>query len=141
MIFLAADHAGYKMKEFIAHKLASTGIAFEDFGTFSEQMDDYPVHAKRVAKEVLKHRGTGILVCGTGEGMAIAANRYKGIRAIVAWNEEVANRSREEDDANIVCLPARMISDELAWEVVSVFLSTQFEHLERYIRRVKQLDE
>ncbi|QQG50216.1 MAG: RpiB/LacA/LacB family sugar-phosphate isomerase [Candidatus Berkelbacteria bacterium] len=140
MLYLAADHAGFEQKEFVAHKLAIDGVAFEDLGTFSKEMDDYPVHARRVAKEVIKHGGTGLLFCGTGVGMSIVANRTKGIRAAVVWNEEVAQRSRDEDDANIACLPARLVSNETAWEIVRMFLATTFGHEERYKRRVKEID-
>lgn len=141
MLYLAADHAGFEQKEFIAHKLAAQGVTFEDFGTFSEAMDDYPVYARRVAKQVARHQGTGLLFCGTGVGMSIVANRYRGIRAAVVWNKEVAVRSRDEDDANIACLPARLIDNETAWEVVRTFLATTFGHEERYKRRVQQIDE
>lgn len=141
MLYLAADHAGYEQKEFVAHKLAIEGVAFEDFGTFSREMDDYPIHARRVAREIAKHSGLGLLFCGTGVGMSIVANRTKGIRAAVVWNEEVAKRSRDEDDANIACLPARIISNEAAWEVIRTFLATSFGHEERYKRRVKEIDQ
>jgi len=140
MLYLAADHNGFEQKEFIAHKLASQGVAFEDFGTFSKEMDDYPIHAKRVAKEVLKSHGTGLLFCRTGVGMSMMANRYKGIRAAVVWNPEIARRSRDEDGANIACLPAGMVSNQEAWEIVSTFLATTFGREERYQRRIKQLD-
>lgn len=142
MLYLGADHAGFDTKEFIAHKLASRGITFEDFGTFNpDQNDSFVAYAKQVAKAVLKKDGRGILICGTGVGMGIMANRYKGIRAGVAWNEEVARRAREEDDVNIICLPSRIISEDIAWNIVSTFLSTTFSHLDRYKRRIKQIDE
>lgn len=140
MLYLGADHAGYAQKEYIAHKLASRAIVFEDFGTFSEQSADFPAYANQVAKAVLKKDGRGILICGTGIGMSIAANRLKGVRAGLAWNQEVARRGREEDDINVLCLPARIITEEEAWSVVSTFLSTTFTHLDRYKRRIKQID-
>jgi len=141
MLFIAADHAGFELKEKICHRLADQGVTFEDFGTFSTSPADFPGYANRVAREVVKHNGRGILICGTGQGMAIAANRHKGIRAAVIWNDEVAKRAREEDDANVICLPARIISPELAWSVTSTFLGTTFTHLDRYKRRIKQIDE
>lgn len=140
MLYLAADHAGYELKDFFKKKLHERGIAFEDFGTFSNEMDDYPAYANRVAKSVLKSEGKGILICGSGIGMSIAANRHKGIRAAVVWNNESARRSREEEDANIACLPARLISKISGWEIVSTFMATTFSHLDRYKRRIKQLD-
>ena len=140
MLFLAADHAGYELKESIRHRLTTKGISFEDFGTFSDRPVDYPGYAKQVAKAVKKHNGKGILFCGSGEGMAIAANRFKGIRASVVWDEDVARETREDNNANVLSLPARFISEEKAWEIVSVFLSTSFTHEDRHKRRVEQID-
>jgi ribose 5-phosphate isomerase B len=141
MLYLASDHAGFRMKDSIIKELADRNIPHEDFGTFSAEMVDFPIYARRVTQAVLKHKGLGILVCGTGAGMAIAANRSKGIRAAVAWNEEVAKRIREEDDVNVLCLPARIISSKEAWSVMTVFLATTFASLERYNKRIKELDE
>lgn len=141
MIYLGADHAGYEMKEMLAHKLASRGVTFEDFGTFDpEENDSFVAYATQVSKAVIKKNGRGILICGTGIGMAIAANRSKGIRAGLCWSEDVVRRAREEDDINVLCLPSRIISDVLAWGIVSTFLSTTFSHVDRYKRRIKQLD-
>ncbi len=143
MLYLASDHAGFKLKEYLIHELAKRSIPFEDFGAYTDdETDDFTSYAKRVSKAVLKRKGEmGILICGTGIGMSIAANRYNGIRAAVVWEQEAARRAREEDDANIACLPARLITNQMAWEVVSTFLSTTFTHLERYKRRIKQTDE
>ena len=140
MIYLGADHAGFDLKEKICHKLAERKIAFEDFGTFSREPDDYPGVAKQLSKAVLKHDGKGIMICGSGEGMAIVANRFKGIRAAVAWNARVTVEAREDNDINIISLPARFISIETAWEIVSAFLSTSFSHADRHKRRIKQID-
>lgn len=142
MLFLGADHAGFEQKEFIAHKLASDGISYEDFGAFSnEPRDDYPIYAKRVSREVLKTKGRGLLFCGSGEGMAIVANRHKGIRAVVAWKPEVATEAREDNDANVLSIPARFLTKEEAWDIVRAFLSTSFSHDERHKRRIHQIDE
>ncbi len=141
MLFLAADHAGYDLKEAIRHRLHSRGVSFEDFGTFSDKAIDYPGLAKQLVKAVLKHNGKGILFCGSGEGMAIVANRYKGIRAAVVWDEAVAKETREDNDANVLSLPARFITEEKAWEIVSAFLSTSFSHEERHKRRINQIDD
>jgi ribose 5-phosphate isomerase B len=140
MLFIAADHAGFKLKEYLHHCLATRHVALEDFGTFSATMDDYPGYAKRVAKIVAKHDGKGILICGSGHGMAIAANRFKKVRAVNCWNQESARQAREEDDANILVLPARFLTQEAAWEITSVFLSTTFSYLDRYKRRIGQID-
>ena len=142
MLYLAADHAGYEYKEFVAHKLAADGIAFEDFGAFSnEPRDDYPIFARRVAKAVVKEKGRGLLFCGSGEGMAIVANRQKHIRAVVAWQPAVAREAREDNDANILSIPARFVSREECWEIVRTFLATSFSHEERHRRRLQQIDE
>lgn len=141
MLFLGSDHAGFELKEAVRHRLTSRGVAFEDFGTFSEKSVDYPGFAKQVVKAVKKHNGKGILFCGSGEGMAIVANRYKGIRASVVWEEDVARETREDNDANILSLPARFINEEKAWDIVSAFLSTTFTHEDRHKRRIKQIDE
>ncbi len=141
MLYLAADHDGYLLKEKICHRLAARGVAFEDFGTFSEKPVDYPIYARQVAKEVLKHNGKGILLCKSGEGMAMAANRFKGIRASVVWREDMAVETREDNDANILVLPANFLKEEQAWEVVSAFLATSFSYAERHKRRIAMLDE
>jgi ribose 5-phosphate isomerase B len=140
MLFLAADHAGFELKEKICHKLAERKIAFEDFGTFSSQPVDYPGLAKQLTKAVLKHDGKGVMFCGSGQGMAMTANRHRGARASVAWSSRVAVETREDNDANILSLPARFIGVETAWEIVSVFLSTSFSHADRHKRRIKQID-
>ncbi len=141
MLFLAADHAGYEMKEAIRHRLITRGLAFEDLGTFSDVSIDYPGLARQLVKAVAKHKGKGIMFCGSGEGMAMVANRYKGIRAAVVWDEDVARETREDNDANVLSLPARFLSEEKAWEIVMTFLSTSFSHEERHKRRIKQIDE
>jgi len=140
MIFLAADHAGFEMKEKVRHRLSERKVAFEDFGTFSNEPVDYPGYAKQLVKAVLKHNGKGILFCGSGEGMAMVANRYKGIRAAVVWSPRVTSETREDNDANIISIPARFIDNETAWEIVSTFLSTSFSHADRHSRRNKQID-
>ena len=140
MIFLAADHDGFELKENICHRLASRGVTFEDFGTFSEKPVDYPGITRQLVKEVLKHDGKGILFCKSGEGVAMAANRFKGIRAALAWKESVAKESREDNDANVLALPSKYLSENEAWEIVSAFLSTNFSRAERHKRRIAQLD-
>lgn len=141
MLFLAADHAGFELKEFIRHQLATRNVAFEDYGTFApEKEDSYVSFANKVAKAVVKNNGRGILICGSGVGMSIVANRHRGVRAALAWNKEVMFRAREEDNVNIAVLPARLIEQELAWEIISTFLSTTFSHEERYKRRLNQID-
>lgn len=141
MIYIAADHAGYKLKEFLLEKLTERNIIFEDFGTFHpEKEDSYVSYARQVVRAIQKKKGWGILICGSGVGMSITANRTKNIRAALVWNSEVAKRAREEDDANIACLPARLISDAEAWNILLTFLSTTFSGDDRYVRRLEQLE-
>lgn len=141
MLYIAADHAGFKLKEYINHQLASRNIPFEDFGTFEQDKEDsYVRFANQLVKAMHKKHGWGILICGSGVGMSIAANRHRHVRAALVWANEVARRAREEDDANIICLPARLITEEAAWEAVTTFLATTFSHEDRYKRRVAQLD-
>ncbi|MBI4948243.1 RpiB/LacA/LacB family sugar-phosphate isomerase [Candidatus Berkelbacteria bacterium] len=141
MLYLASDHAGFEQKEYIAHELARRNIAFEDFGSYSDEPTDFPKYAKKSAQAVLRHHGRAILFCGSGVGMCVAANRYKHIRAFTGWNKDVTVRAREEDDVNILCIPSRLISNDEAWEVVSTFLSTTFLREPRYKRRLEQIDE
>src|SRR3989344_4296386 len=139
MIFLAADHAGFELKESICHKLAERKIAFEDFGTFSTEPVDYPGLAKQLTKAVIKGSGKGIMLCGSGQGMAITANRFKGARAVVVWNAKMAVETREDNDANIISLPARFLNESTTWEIISTFLSTSFSHEDRHKRRIRQI--
>jgi ribose 5-phosphate isomerase B len=142
MLYLAADHAGLELKDYVAHKLASEGVAFEDFGTFSPDTDDdYPGYAKRLARAVAKTNGRGLLFCGSGQGMAIVANRFKGIRAAVLWDSPVAIEAREDNDANIASVPARFVSNSVGWEIVRTFLGTSFSHEQRHKRRLGQIDQ
>jgi len=141
MLYLVADHAGFELKEKIAQYLKDKKIVFEDFGTFSTESVDYPVLAKELTKAVLKHNGRGIMICGSGEGMAITANRFKGARAAVVWNPEVTIETRDDNDANIISLPARLISEQTALEIVAAFLSTSFSHADRHQRRIRLIDE
>ena len=125
---IASDHGGYEMKEFIEKKLIESGYQVEDFGSDSDASVDYPdfIHplASAINKDNLK---TGIIFCGSGNGAQITANKYAGVRAALCWNEEQAQLAREHNDANILSLPGRFISFESAWEMVQLFLSTNFE--------------
>ena len=108
-IALASDHAGYKEKEKLKPFLKDLGVEFEDLGTVSEDSVDYPDYARKVAERVAKGEAEqGLLVCGPGTGMAIAANKVPGVRAAVAWNEESARLARQHNDANVLSIGARM---------------------------------
>jgi ribose 5-phosphate isomerase B len=127
-IAIGSDHAGFALKEFLKQKFESADVKFQDFGTFSEQSMDYPDVAHPFAKAVQSGNYVfGILICGSGNGVAIVANKYTGIRAAICWNEEITRLARQHNDANVIILPARFISLEEALHFVQVFIDTKFE--------------
>jgi ribose 5-phosphate isomerase B len=139
-IAIASDHAGYKMKEMIKKFLEKNEYKVLDLGTNSEESVDYPDFAQKLAKKILEKKADqGILICGTGIGMSIAANRFKGIRAALCHHSQIARLSRQHDDANVLCLGERMIGDEVAKECTKTFLNTKFEG-GRHTRRVSKID-
>lgn len=136
-IAIGADHAGYDYKEAIAEWLNSENV--KDFGTYSPDSADYPDFAHPVASAVESGDfDYGILVCGSANGVAITANKHQDIRAAICWNEELAELARKHNNANIVCIPARFISIELAEKIVKTFLNTEFEG-GRHARRVGKI--
>ncbi len=125
---IASDHAGFELKERLRVALAEMGYAVEDIGTHSTASTDYPDYAHPLAQEVSDGQAVrGILLCGTGLGMSYVANRYPGVRAAVAWNPEVAALARKHNDANVLVLPARFVSDEDALAILQAWLTTPFE--------------
>ena len=140
-IALGADHAGFEEKEKIKRTLDEIGIEYVDMGTNSCDSVDYPDYAKKVAEAVSKGEfEQGLLVCGSGTGMAIAANKIHGVRAAVAWNEDIARLAREHNDANVLSLPARFMSDEEAGKVLRAWFGAHFEG-GRHERRVEKITE
>ncbi len=143
-ICIASDHGGYALKQAIIAHLKSEGIVLEDLGCKSETSVDYPDYAALVAKEVSDGMANmGILVCGTGIGMAITANKFKGVRAAAISDLYSAKMSREHNDLNVLCLGGRVIDPGLAIEIVKIFLNTPFagdRHLAR-IQKIKKLEE
>jgi ribose 5-phosphate isomerase B len=138
-IAIGADHAGFKLKTVIADYLRSKGHTVEDFGAFSEQSVDYPDFAHPVANAIEEGKvNYGVLICGSANGISMAANKHKGIRAAVCWNKEVAELARLHNDANIISLPARFISDDEAKACVDVFFATAFEG-GRHANRVNKI--
>lgn len=128
MIAVASDHAGYELKEKIKAYLIDNGFAIEDFGTNSTESCDYPVFAKELCQAVQSGKcEKGILVCGTGIGMSMVANKQKGIRAAACSDYFSAKFTRMHNDANVLCLGARVIGEGLACELVDVFIKTDFE--------------
>ena len=138
-VALGADHAGFQLKEEVKRYLAAHQVPFEDFGTDSTTSVDYPDYAARVAKAVASREfDRGILVCGTGIGMAIAANKFAGIRAAPVLDLESARLSREHNDINILALAGRLTQADLAREVVRIFLETPFAG-DRHRRRIDKI--
>ncbi len=138
-IIVGSDHGGFSLKTIIAAHLEQQGIAVEDVGCYSEDSCDYPVIAKEVAKKVLLEAGRGILVCGTGIGMSIAANKFKGIRASLCSDTYSARMTRKHNNSNVLCLGERVIGPGLALDIVDEWLVTDFEG-GRHERRVNMLE-
>ena len=127
-IALGSDHAGFEYKEGFRQWLQEHGFAVKDFGTYNSDSVDYPDFAHAVASAVEnKEFDLGILVCGSANGVAITANKHQGIRAAICWTEELAALSRQHNDANILCLPARFIPRQLGEKIIDKFLNSSFE--------------
>ncbi|MFI5163944.1 MAG: ribose 5-phosphate isomerase B [Bacteroidia bacterium] len=139
-IAIGADHAGFSLKEKLKKYLLEKGIEVKDFGATSEQSVDYPDFAHPVATSVEKKEvDFGILMCGSGNGINMTANKHAGIRAALCWNSEIAKLARQHNDANILTLPARFIEESEAKKCVDVFLATAFEG-GRHEGRVKKIN-
>lgn len=140
-IAIASDHAGYEEKERLKPLLNELGIQFEDLGTVSPESVDYPDYALKVAEEVASgHVEQGVLVCGSGTGMAIAANKVPGVRAAVAWSEDIARLAREHNDANVLSLAARFTPFEELTKIVRAWFAAKFDG-GRHARRVDKIRE
>ena len=138
-VCIASDHAGYKNKEIIKDFLVEKNVSIIDLGPPNENSVDYPDYAKKVSKRVKsKKSDIGILVCGSGTGMAISANKIKGIRAAVCYNTQSTVLSRQHNDANIIALGSRLTKKKMSLKLVSIFLKTKFE-AGRHLRRVKKI--
>lgn len=127
-IAIGCDHAGYQMKEYLISFIEGKGISFKDFGATSANSVDYPDFAHPVAAAVQSgDYAFGILLCGSGNGVAITANKHPHIRAALCWDDEIASLARKHNNANILCIPARFVSEGTAEEMVEVFINTAFE--------------
>ncbi|MBI4144084.1 RpiB/LacA/LacB family sugar-phosphate isomerase [Candidatus Woesearchaeota archaeon] len=135
--YLGADHAGFWLKE----KLKKSIKGLIDMSPEYDEKDDYPIISAKLAKKVAKEKTKGILVCGSGAGVAIAANKIKGIRAVPAFDTYEATMSRQHNDANIICLRARKFPAKKAIMLAKLWLKTQFSKEERHVRRIKQIRE
>ena len=138
-IYIGSDHAGFDLKEHIKKHFEGQ-FEFKDMGTYSSESVDYPDFAHAVAESVLKENdGVGVLICGTGNGMIMAANKHAGIRAALCWAPEIAALAKQHNNANILVMPARFISEETAFETMNAFFSADFEG-GRHQRRIDKIN-
>ena len=139
-IVIGSDHAGFEYKEYLKAKLIESGYTIDDKGAHSADRADYPDFAHPVAQAVSDGTaGVGILICGSGNGVCMTANKHAGIRAALCWTIEVASLARQHNDANILCIPARFVSEEVVVEMAQAFLNTSFEG-GRHEQRVEKID-
>lgn len=140
MIFLACDHAGFYYKEKLAKVFIKNNISFIDMGSKEyNKDDDYPDYVITAVNEVLKDKSNiGIFICGSGVGVNMVANRFKGIRAVLGYNKKIVKLARFHEDANVLCLGAKMISFKKAKKLVECFLTSPFENAERHLRRISK---
>jgi ribose 5-phosphate isomerase B len=138
-IAIGSDHAGFALKTTLITILEAQGHQVRDFGCYSEDSIDYPDYAHPVAEEIEQKKSEfGILICGSGNGISMTANKHQGIRCALCWNPEIASLARQHNDANILSLPARFISTEVAQEILTAFLSAEFEG-GRHANRVSKI--
>ena len=139
-ILIGNDHAGYTLKLSIIKNLEDK-YEFFDKGSYSDESVDYPDYASIIAKEIQSEKGDlGIIICGTGNGVCMTANKFKGIRAAICWNEEIAKLAKQHNNANIICIPSRFIKVEEAMKIIESFILEKFEG-GRHERRIKKINE
>lgn len=142
MIAIGSDHGGFELKKEVMAHLDARGLEYKDFGTYSDASCDYPVYGKAVAKAVASGEcERGIIICGTGIGISIAANKVHGIRAALCGDCFSAEATRQHNDANVLALGARVVGPGLALKIVDTFLDTPFSNGERHIRRIEMIEE
>lgn len=144
-IFIGADHNGFYLRNALIKYLRRAGYDVVDDGdTQLDPDDDFPVFTQKVVSNVLSSDDVdprGILICGSGQGMCMAANRFKGIRAAIGYDHEAARASRNDDNSNVLCLPARVLEKDQVNRIVQTWISTPFAAAPRFIRRLKEIDE
>ncbi len=144
MLYIASDHRGFQLKEELKKYLTDAGTGFQDLGPFEfNKDDDYVDFAKAVAEKVSANpeEDKGILICGSGHGMDMVANKYKGVRSALVFNERVAIQSREHENANILAIPSDWVTSEIAEFIVSFWLKADFTGEERHVRRLQKIKE
>ena len=141
MIAIGSDHGGFELKKKLMEHLSERGLEYKDFGTYSSASCDYPVYAKVVANAVASGEcDRGIIICGTGIGVSITANKVRGIRAALCGDCFSAEATRQHNDANILALGGRVVGEGLALKIVDTFLDTPFSNDERHIRRISKIE-
>lgn len=142
MIAIGSDHGGFELKEKLMEHLSERGLEYKDFGTYSSVSCDYPVYAKAVANAVASGEcDRGIIICGTGIGVSITANKVRGIRAALCGDCFSAEATRQHNDANVLCMGARVVGEGLALKIADTFLDTPFSNDERHIRRISMIED
>lgn len=142
MIAIGSDHGGFELKKEIMAHLDARGLEYKDFGTYSDASCDYPVYGKAVANAVASGEcERGIIICGTGIGISITANKVHGIRAALCGDCFSAEATRQHNDANVLALGARVVGPGLALKIVDTFLDTPFSNGERHIRRIEMIED
>ena len=142
MIAIGSDHGGFELKKEIMAHLDARGLEYKDFGTYSDASCDYPVYGKAVANAVASGEcERGIIICGTGIGISLTANKVHGIRAALCGDCFSAEATRQHNDANVLALGARVIGPGLALKIVDTFLDTPFSNSERHIRRIEMIED
>ena len=141
MLALGCDHGGFALMKVVKEHLDKQGIEYKDFGTYSTEACDYPVYAKKVAQAIVDGEcDRGILICGTGIGISITANKFKGIRAALCSDCFSAEATRQHNDSNILALGAGITGDFLALDIVDTWIHTEFSHMEKHQRRINKIE-
>lgn len=142
MIAIGSDHGGFELKKKLMEHLSERGLEYKDFGTYSSASCDYPVYAKAVANAVASGEcDRGIIICGTGIGVSMTANKVHGIRAALCGDCFSAEATRQHNDANVLCMGARVVGEGLALKIADTFLDTPFSNDERHIRRISMIED
>lgn len=142
MIAIGSDHGGFELKKKLMEHLSERGLEYKDFGTYSSASCDYPVYAKAVANAVASGEcDRGIIICGTGIGVSITANKVRGIRAALCGDCFSAEATRQHNDANVLCMGARVVGEGLALKIADTFLDTPFSNDERHIHRISMIED
>ena len=138
-IGLASDHAGYALKQYVKTYLEAKGYKYDDFGCYSEESCDYPDFAHKLGEAIDNGTlATGIAICGSGEGISMTLNKHQAVRAALVWIPEIAHMTRQHNDANVLVMPGRYISEDTAKEIMDEFFATEFEG-GRHIRRIEKI--